>query len=235
MAHDILLGSSPRDWSRTSEDSNSGAEPQPLNLTDAEKARIEKLAKLQMLAVRGDVEALKKVAQVNAALTALQYKAKKGDAGAKRIIETLMPTGLVQKFAASTKKGSGTLELAGDDSGAWLHKLNPRYWLKSKDERRFEDIERDMWAENARLNKRLGRRQVALEQGYKAQRASEAVSQARAQAADTDAQINALASSLQGEEVGFNGHLTYIQGIGEEEIALAREGGACERAALRRR
>ena len=110
MAHDLLLGSSNRDWSRDV----SGAEPAPLNLTDAEKDRIEKLAKLQMLAVRGDVEALKKVAQVNAALTALQYKAQRGDAQAKRVIETLIPTGLVQKFAASTKKGRGTLELAGD-------------------------------------------------------------------------------------------------------------------------
>lgn len=187
-----------------------------------------------MLAVRGDVEALKKVAQVNAALTALQYKAQKGDAHAKRVIETLMPTGLVQKFAAASKKGRGTLELAGDESGAWIHKLNPRYWLKSKDERRFEDIERDMWAENAKLNKKLARRQVALEQGYKAQQAAEAVSKARAQSADTDAQIKALSSSLSGE-VGFNGHQAYMKGIGEEELALAREGGACERAALRRR
>lgn len=230
MAHDLLLGSSNRDWSRDV----SGAAPAPLNLTDAEKDRIEKLAKLQMLAVRGDVEALKKVAQVNAALTALQYKAQKGDVQAKRVIETLMPTGLVQKFAASTKKGRGTLELAGDESGAWLHKLNPRYWLKSKDERRFEDIERDMWVENAKLNKRLSRRQVALEQGFKAQQAAEAVNRARAQSADTDAQINALATSLRGE-VGFNGHQAYMRGINDDEMDLALDSGPSELASLRRR
>jgi hypothetical protein len=230
MSHDLLLGSTNRDWSLNV----CGSEPTPLTLTDAEKDRIEKLAKLQMLAVRGDVEALKKVAQVNAALTALQYKAKKGDAGAKRIIETLLPTGLVQKFAASTKKGSGTLELAGDESGAWIHKLNPRYWLKSKDERRFEDIERDMWVENAKLNKKMARRQVALEQGFKAQQAAESVNRARAQSADTDAQIDALATSLRGG-IGFNGHQAYMRGINDEEMDLALDSGPSELAALRRR
>ena len=37
------------------------------------------------------------------------------------------------------------------------------------------------------------------------------------------------------DDAGFNGHLAYIRGIGEEELALAREGGASERAALLRR
>jgi hypothetical protein len=230
VAHDLLLGSSNRDWSRDV----SGSEADSLNLTDAEKDRIERLAKLQMLAVRGDVEALKKVAQVNAALTALQIKAKKGDARSKRIIETLLPTGLVQRFAATSKKGVETLALAGDESGAWLHKLNPRYWLKSKDERRFEDIERDMWVENAKLNKKLSRRQVALEQGFKAQQAAEAVNRARAQSADTDAQINALSASLRGD-IGFNGHQAYMKGINDEEMDLALDSGPSELAALRRR
>jgi len=36
-------------------------------------------------------------------------------------------------------------------------------------------------------------------------------------------------------DMGYNGHLAFIRGLGEEEIALAREGGASERAALRRR
>ena len=108
-----------------------------------------------------------------------------------------------------------------DDASVWLYKLNPRYWLKSKDERMFEDIERDRWVENARLNKAMAKRKLALEQGLKAQQAAEAVRSARAEVSETDAQINALTAAL--------------QGVGEEEIALAREGGACERAALRRR
>jgi hypothetical protein len=60
------------------------------------------------------------------------------------------------------------------------------------------------------------------------------------------AERKARQSSSDGSFVGFNGHLAFIrgldlqgdafiQGLGEEEVALAREGGACERAALRRR
>jgi hypothetical protein len=37
------------------------------------------------------------------------------------------------------------------------------------------------------------------------------------------------------EILGYNGHLAFTGDLGEEEVALAREGGACERAALRRR
>jgi hypothetical protein len=43
------------------------------------------------------------------------------------------------------------------------------------------------------------------------------------------------ASRSSGSFVGFNGHLAFIRGLGEEEVALALEGGACERAALSRR
>jgi hypothetical protein len=41
--------------------------------------------------------------------------------------------------------------------------------------------------------------------------------------------------AMAGDEVGFNGHLAFIRGLGEEEIALAMEGGQCERNALLRR
>jgi len=37
------------------------------------------------------------------------------------------------------------------------------------------------------------------------------------------------------DPMGENSHWSFVRGLGEEEIALAREGGACERAALRRR
>ena len=41
--------------------------------------------------------------------------------------------------------------------------------------------------------------------------------------------------AMAGDELGFNGHLAFIRGLGEEEIALAMEGGQCERDALVRR
>ena len=120
----------------------------------------------------------------------------------------------------------------GDDAGAWLYKLNPRYWLKSKDERIFEDIEHEKWQENAKLNKAAAQRKLALEQGLRAKQAADAVKVAKAQATENDAQLNAILSSLSGDS---NRHLAFIRGLGEEEIALAMEGGQCERNALVRR
>lgn len=147
MSHDVFLGSTDRSWSRSSV---LGSEPndQPAPLTDKEKDRIERLAQLEMRATNGDVSAQKKMVQINAALATLQQRAKKGDAKAARILFTLRESGLVQRIAATSRRGE-KLVLAGD--------------------------------------------------------------------------------------VGYNSHWAYIRGIGEEELALAREGGACERAALRRR
>jgi hypothetical protein len=89
--------------------------------------------------------------------------------------------------------------VSGDDSGAWAHMLNPLYWLKSSDERKFTDIEKDKWNENARLQKDLKRRKDALEQAERAKTAAEAVTQAKAQAASTEAQLKEIETSLKGE------------------------------------
>ena len=89
--------------------------------------------------------------------------------------------------------------VSGDESGAWAHMLNPLYWLKSSDERKFTDIEKDKWNENAKLQKDLGKRKEALEQAERAKAASEAVAQAKAQAVATEAQLKEIESSLKGE------------------------------------
>jgi hypothetical protein len=86
-----------------------------------------------------------------------------------------------------------------DQSGAWLHKLNPMHWLKTEQERKFVDIERDKWKENAQLQKELGKKKQVLDQAEQAKRAAEAVAAAKAQAAATEEQLKAIASSISGE------------------------------------
>jgi hypothetical protein len=89
--------------------------------------------------------------------------------------------------------------IMGDDSGAWAHVLNPFYWLKSKEERKLTDIEKEKWIENAKLQKELGKRQETLAQAERAKTAAEAVQQAKAQAAATEAQLKAIEASISGE------------------------------------
>jgi hypothetical protein len=102
-----------------------------------------------------------------------------------------------QKLYAILLKGGAAM--AGDDSGAWAHLLNPLYWLKSKQDRKFTDIEKEKWIENAKLQKELGKKKEVLEQAERAKSASEAVAQAKAQAAATEAQLKAIEASLAGE------------------------------------
>ena len=138
MTRDILLGELVEKDTR-------------LQLSPEEKARIEKLAILEMKATRGDVPSQKKIVLVNAALNSLQKKASKGDARSIRILATLQESGLVQQIAAASKKAAPRLTMAGNT------------------------------------------------------------------------------------ESGYNGHLAYIKGLGEEAVALAFDGGSAERASLLRR
>lgn len=116
-------------------------------------------------------------------LAVLATLAKNGHSRARRIYSVLL------KHGAS---------VSGDDSGAWMHKLNPSYWFKSSQEKKLKDIEVDQWKENARLREALEKRQKALAQAERAKTAKEAVDVAKAQAAATEAQLKAIEASLSG-------------------------------------
>lgn len=119
MSHDVILGSTDRNWSRSSV---LGSEPsdQPVPLTEKERDRIERLAQLEMRATNGDVSAQKKMIEINAALAVLQKKAKKGDAKAARVLFTLRDSGLVQKIASTSRKNE-KLVMAGANVGYNSH------------------------------------------------------------------------------------------------------------------
>ena len=87
---------------------------------------------------------------------------------------------------------------SGDSLGAWMQKLNPFYWLKSNEERKLVDVERQAWIDNAALQKKVGKQQVVLDQGEKAIEARKAVEAARARSAEIEAQLKAIDAQISG-------------------------------------
>lgn len=102
----------------------------------------------------------------------------------------------------------GVSELLGlgssDSLGAWLHALNPLYWLKSKEERALIDKEKQAWIENAELQKKLGKKQQIMESAEKALAAKQAVEAAKARSAEMEAQLKAIESQVLGVCEGCN-------------------------------
>jgi len=316
MSQDLLLGNTSRDWSRDlSGADNEASDKSPL--TEKEKNRIEKLAKLEMLASKGDPAAKKKMVLINAALATIQKKAAKGDAQAKRLLAVLQDKGLVVLSESST---GPRLVMAGvygrtrrprqpQQQGAQQAPVNPaeqvQEFLVNLKMRamagdpqaaavlqQYQQILMPPGAAQAPdgmppqpgegMSPPEGYPQggpMATPEGYppqgpppgypqgypqgapmagddadsdrqarrQARRQKIQLLKSRAAAGDAEAtaalqilqerraQRHAQHSSSDGSFVGFNGHLAFIRGLGEEEIALAREGGSCERAALKRR
>ena len=94
-------------------------------------------------------------------------------------------------FGSGDSLGSATL-------GAWLHELNPLYWLKSKEERANVDKEHQAWIDNAEIQKQNAKRQEVLDAGQKAAVAQQAVAAARAKSAEIEAQLKSIETQLSG-------------------------------------
>jgi hypothetical protein len=91
---------------------------------------------------------------------------------------------------------------SSDSLGAFLHKLNPLYWLKSSEERKFIDAERQAWIDNAALQKRLAKKGEVAEAGEKALAAKQAVLAAQARSAELETQLKSIETQLAGARVG---------------------------------
>jgi hypothetical protein len=116
----------------------------------------------------------------------LSSAAREGNEGARRVVAVLRARGAV---------------VSGDDSGLdpWMYKLNPTYWIASRRKREFVDKEKKAWKDNAHLREKLEKQQQDLDAAERATRAAEAVEQAKAQSADTEAKLQAIATSLKGD------------------------------------
>jgi hypothetical protein len=107
------------------------------------------------------------------------------------------------RFVGSSDSLGRTEILGSSDSlGAWLHALNPLYWLKSSQERKLIDAEKQAWIDNAALQKKLGKKQQIMESGEKALAAKQAVETAKARSAEMEAQLKAIESQVLGAVCG---------------------------------
>jgi hypothetical protein len=96
------------------------------------------------------------------------------------------------------QKEGYAVSLGNDSSGDWLYQLNPLYWVKSAEQRKLIDKEREGWSKNAELQKQLAKRQEVLEQASKAQQAQLAVQAAQTRSAELEAQLKSIESQLSG-------------------------------------
>jgi hypothetical protein len=233
MSQDVILGSTDRNWSRSPAKTEPNDKSAPL--TDLEKDRIEKLAKLEMLATRGDVAAQKKMVEVNAAIATLQSRAQKGDAKSKRILSTLQESGLI---VLSESKSGPRLVVAG----AAGRTRRPRQKMRATAASPNQQVSEFLL--NLKMRAMAGDPQAiaAMQQYQQIITPPEGQQPMPGQPmpmeeGPAEPMLEQPEAPMAGDESssGYNSHLAFIRGLGEEEIALAREGGACERAALRRR
>ena len=93
--------------------------------------------------------------------------------------------------------GSGD-SLGKSSSGAWTQKLNPFYWMKSAEERKLIDSEKQAWIDNAYNQKQNEKRQVVVDQAQKALVAKQASAAAFAKTAELEAQLKSIESQVLG-------------------------------------
>ena len=93
--------------------------------------------------------------------------------------------------------GSGD-SLGKSSSGAWTQKLNPLYWLKSAEERKLVDAEKQAWIDNAYNQKQNEKKQKTLDLAQKALVAKQASADAYAKTAEMEQQLKSIESQVLG-------------------------------------
>jgi hypothetical protein len=93
--------------------------------------------------------------------------------------------------------GSGD-SLGKSSSGAWTQKLNPLYWLKSAEERKLVDAEKQAWIDNAYNQKQNEKKQKTLDLAQKALVAKHASADAYAKTAEMEQQLKSIESQVLG-------------------------------------
>jgi hypothetical protein len=98
--------------------------------------------------------------------------------------------------------GDGPLSGGDDESGAWLHKLNPTYWFKSSDEQAMIDKDREFGKQNVQAQKDLEQRNKEIAAAEQAVATATAARAAQAQTAEAAARLQALKEQVSGAFVG---------------------------------
>jgi len=90
----------------------------------------------------------------------------------------------------------GDLLEGDDEAGAWLHKLNPAYWIKSKRQKQMIDTEKQAWIDNAAANKRKAKQEQELAAAQRALVAKQAAKASSEESAAIESQMQDIESSL---------------------------------------
>jgi len=101
--------------------------------------------------------------------------------------------------SAAPSAATGSSDSLGDeDLGAWMHKMNPLYWLKSAQERKFIDAEKQAWIDNAYNVKQQQKKEQVMAQAQKALQAKQASATAYQRTAELEAQLKSIESQISG-------------------------------------
>ena len=108
-----------------------------------------------------------------------------------------------QLVAQLASKNVAVVRVSGNsDSGQWLYKLDPRYWVKSSREKSFVDAEKRKWKENANAREKLKDQKKVLASAEKAFQAAQAAKASAQEAEDVESQLKDIEQSVSGEFVG---------------------------------
>lgn len=247
MAHDLFFRKpTKRSWSRDPQ----AATPGHAEKVEASKVSIQqqKLIALKTAADKGDKKAQKKWSKISKKVVKLHLKASKGDLKAAKTLAMLTPTGLFvttvgPKTLKTSMKGSfvgkdeilgafvggdSVTEILGDDK---LTEIITSGGAFVGDDKLTEIITsgNDSSPKKQSISvKAFGGLAQALRENTR-QRDVKAVEHDKSLPIDKKIDTSLLGNAALTEII------TSGKFIGEEESALAAEGGACERAALRRR
>jgi len=110
---------------------------------------------------------------------------------------------------------AGSSDSLGDSElGAWLHKLNPAYWIKSSQEKKFIDAEKQAWIDNAYNLKQQKKKEAVMSQAEKALAAKQASALAYQRTSELEAQLKSIESQV----AGAVGPAEIMGSIGPAEI-----------------
>ena len=224
MSTDLFLGKTKRNWSREPAASNPNFAVQAK--AERKSAAIAKLTALKAKSDAGDKKAQKKWTKLNKKVAKLHLKASKGDLKAAKQLAALTPTGLFvttvgPKVIKTAMKGT----FVGKDEilGTFVGKGSV---TKIRGNANLTEIVTSggAFVGNDKLTE-------IITSGCDKARSSGAFVGAGKKPVSKS---GALATEILGNDA-LTEIVTSGRFIGEEEKALAAEGGACERAALKRR
>lgn len=138
------------------------------------------------------------------------------------------PDDTLGEFATEILGGEYATEILGDDDivGAWLHKLNPGYWMKSSRERKLIDAEKNFGKMNVAEQRRLREKQKETAQAEKAVATARAARAAQAESQEAEAKLKEMESELTGAFVGGD---EPTKQAAAENIVAAKEGQVAAR------